>query len=146
MARFIKRYDNRKLYDTEQKRYISLEEIALLVRGGEQVVVTDNATGADISSQTLAKVLLEAESGALPQPQFLHELLRAGGRVAGLTVRQFERGLDRLIEASLERLSTVREVREEMARLKDSVARLENAINTLKLEEQHGNNTHGSAT
>lgn len=40
----IKRYPNRKLYDTEAKRYITLNEIAALIRAGEEVVVTDHAT------------------------------------------------------------------------------------------------------
>ena len=144
MTRRVKRYDNRKLYDTEEKRYISLDEIADLVRAGHEVVVTDNATGADLTSQTLAKVILEANAGrALPQPQFLHELLRAGGKAVTVSVGQLERGLDRLIEASLERLKTVREVLQEMAHLRSELSRLESAIQQMSAEEKHGNDTDG---
>ena len=59
MARRIKRYDNRKLYDTETSEYVSLSDIADLVRGGETVEVVDNVTGPDITDQTLTQIILE---------------------------------------------------------------------------------------
>ncbi len=140
MPRLIKRYDNRKLYDTEDKRYVSLEDIAALVRAGHEVVVTDNTTGADLTSHTLAKVILEANAGSgLPQPDFLHEILRAGGKAVAVSVTQLERGMDKLIEASLERMKTVRQVRKDMSRLREEVTRLESAIDRLNSEKRHGN-------
>jgi polyhydroxyalkanoate synthesis repressor PhaR len=145
MARLIKRYDNRKLYDTEGKRYVSLEDIAALVRAGEEVEVTDNTTGDDLTAQTLAKVILEANAGrGLPQAQFLHEILRAGGKAVAVSVSQLERGLDKLVEASLDRMKSVREVREEMARIRKDVVRLEKAIDALSAEKEHGNDTDKS--
>ncbi len=140
MARLIKRYDNRKLYDTVDKRYISLEEIAELVRAGQQVEITDNATGADLTAETLTKVILEEQSSkrALP-PQFLHDLLRSGGKALSTGVARLNRSLDVVLEASLRRMTPVRQVTEEMARLRERMNRLERLIDSMEEGRQHGN-------
>lgn len=59
--RVIKRYPNRKLYDTEQSCYVTLEEIAAMVKAGVDVRIIDNKTSEDITSVTLAQVLFEEE-------------------------------------------------------------------------------------
>lgn len=60
-ARIIKRYPNRKLYDTTESRYITLNEIAALIREGTDVQVFDSRTGDNITSVTLAQVLVGEE-------------------------------------------------------------------------------------
>ncbi len=55
--RKIKKYANRKLYDTVDKQYISMEQLAALVRAGESVSVLDNQTGEDITVQILSQLL-----------------------------------------------------------------------------------------
>lgn len=57
----IKRYPNRKLYDTSTSKYITLEEIANLLKTNEELRVIDSKTGEDITSITLAQVLAEQE-------------------------------------------------------------------------------------
>jgi polyhydroxyalkanoate synthesis repressor PhaR len=57
--RVIKRYSNRKLYDTRESRYVTLLEIAELVRAGEDVQVIDNATKEDKTDVTLALIISE---------------------------------------------------------------------------------------
>ena len=57
MVRLIKRYESRKLYDTEESRYVSLDEIAAFVRLGQEVRVVDNATSEDVTGQTLAQII-----------------------------------------------------------------------------------------
>ena len=54
----VKRYDGRRLYDTESGRYVTLESIADSVRERRTVVVQDAKTGADITSEILAQVIL----------------------------------------------------------------------------------------
>ncbi|MBQ8037220.1 MAG: polyhydroxyalkanoate synthesis regulator DNA-binding domain-containing protein [Proteobacteria bacterium] len=54
----IKRYSNRKLYDTSTSRYITLTELGELVRCGKNIVVIDNETKADLTDMTLAQVLI----------------------------------------------------------------------------------------
>jgi len=57
----VKRYANRKLYDTERSCYVTLDDIAVMVRGGEDVKVIDNKSGEDLTSVTLAQIIFEAE-------------------------------------------------------------------------------------
>lgn len=78
----IKRYSNRKLYDVARKRYVKLDEIAALVCGGEEVRVVDNVTHDDLTSVTLAQILLERERrGRSPLPKsFFVSALKQGAR------------------------------------------------------------------
>lgn len=57
----IKRYSNRKLYDTNQSSYVTLDEIAEMVRAGEDVQIIDNKTGEDLTRVTLAQIVFENE-------------------------------------------------------------------------------------
>ncbi len=59
--RVIKRYANRKLYDTEESRYVTLDEIAALVKDGEDVHILDNRSGDDLTEVTLAQILFEEQ-------------------------------------------------------------------------------------
>jgi polyhydroxyalkanoate synthesis repressor PhaR len=81
MTRTIKRYANRKLYDTEESHYVSLQDIVGLVRDGEDVEVVDSRTGEDLTSVTLAQAMTEeeksSEGGALPL-DVLKELIKRG--------------------------------------------------------------------
>lgn len=57
----IKKYPNRKLYSVNNSHYVTLDDIGLYVINGEDVRVTDNATGEDISGEILLQVLMERE-------------------------------------------------------------------------------------
>jgi polyhydroxyalkanoate synthesis repressor PhaR len=77
----IKRYPNRKLYDTAAKQYVSLDGIAEMIRRGDEVQVVDHATGEDLTTLTLTQIIVEQEkrqSGFLPSP-VLMGLIRSGG-------------------------------------------------------------------
>jgi len=60
-VRIIKRYANRKLYDTRDSRYVTLQEIAEFVRGTDDVQVIDNRTKEDLTNVTLAQIIYEEE-------------------------------------------------------------------------------------
>jgi polyhydroxyalkanoate synthesis repressor PhaR len=60
----IKRYNNRKLYDTHAKRYVTLFELADMIRAGDDVTVLDHKTGADITLQIQAQIIFEQERQA----------------------------------------------------------------------------------
>ena len=77
----IKRYSNRKLYDTEARRYVSLSEVAVMIRQGQDVQVVDHDTGRDITSLTLFQILLGEEKriGELLPQVVLTRLIQAGG-------------------------------------------------------------------
>ena len=76
----IKRYLNRKLYDTQARQYITLERIANLIRQGVQVRVVDHESGEDLTAITLAQVITEQEkkrSGSVPSTA-LADLIASG--------------------------------------------------------------------
>lgn len=76
--REIRRYGNRKLYDTEERRYVTLEELSALVAGGQDVTILDQRSGEDITNVTLVQVLQEAVRGGkdrIPR-QVLTRLIR----------------------------------------------------------------------
>ena len=58
----IKKYANRKLYDTKLKKYVTLKYISQLVKNGKEVKVIDNVTGNDITATTLAQIIAKLES------------------------------------------------------------------------------------
>lgn len=60
-TRVVKRYSNRKLYDTVESRYVTLPQIAEYVRQGEDVRIVDNTTKEDLTRMTLAQILYEEE-------------------------------------------------------------------------------------
>ena len=78
LPRSIRRYGNRKLYDSATRRYVTLEDVALLVAAGQDVEVLDRKTGEDLTNLTLAQVLLEGvKQGSSRVPrQVLARLIR----------------------------------------------------------------------
>lgn len=60
-ARVIKRYANRKLYDTQHSRYVTLDQISEMIRAGDEVKIVDNKTKEDLTSVTLAQIIFEEE-------------------------------------------------------------------------------------
>ncbi len=77
----IKRYPNRKLYDTAAKQYVALDDLARMIRQGEPVQVTEHATGEDVTNLVLVQIIVEQEkqqSGFLPLA-VLTGLVQAGG-------------------------------------------------------------------
>jgi polyhydroxyalkanoate synthesis repressor PhaR len=137
MIRLIKRYESRKLYDTEESRYVSLDEIAGWVRAGQEVRVVDNATGADVTSQTLTQIILdEGRRGTSFLPsELLHDLVRMGERAVNSGLEQVQHGVDRLVQVSMDRLGPVRRAREEMSSLRARLEQLETSLAELEREQ-----------
>ena len=82
--RLITRYDNRKLYDPETRRYVTLGDLAELVAGGLEVRVLDQRSGEDLTATVLAQVILEGikeRTASIPR-QVLSRLIRLGARGA----------------------------------------------------------------
>ena len=76
----IKRYTNRKLYDTVESRYVTLDEIAQMIKGGAEVKIIDNRTKEDLTSVTLAQIIFEEEKKRSQMPLgVLREIIRHGG-------------------------------------------------------------------
>lgn len=75
----IKKYGNRRLYDTETSRYLTLDDLAAKVRAGSDVRVVDDKSGDDLTQATLTQLILESKDAArmLPVP-LLMQLVRMG--------------------------------------------------------------------
>ncbi|MGC4117339.1 MAG: polyhydroxyalkanoate synthesis regulator DNA-binding domain-containing protein [Myxococcales bacterium] len=80
----VKKYGNRRLYDTADSRYITLEELATKVRAGNDVQVVDAKTGKDLTQATLMQIIVENRGAArmLPVP-LLTQLVRMGDDALG---------------------------------------------------------------
>lgn len=134
MIRLIKRYESRKLYDTEESRYVSLDEIAGWVRAGQEVKVVDNASSDDVTAQTLTQIILEeGRDGSLRIPtEVLRDLVRFGERALTSGVEHVQQSMDRVVRASFDRLGPVRQAREEMTRLRTRLEELEESLAELE--------------
>lgn len=135
MARRIKRYDNRKLYDTETSEYVSLGDIAEFVRRGETVEVVDNATEQDITAQTLTQIILEEGKSGTPviSPDLLHTLLRRGGEVLDSGLDQIRTSIDDLMQSSVGQLKRLVQSprKQELDELRQQLRRLEHRLSVL---------------
>ena len=103
----VKRYPNRKLYNTTARRYVSLEILADLIRQGEDVQVVDNVTGDDVTVLVLAQIIAEQErkqGGFVPLP-LLTGWIQAGGETITLLRRAMAAQLDilRQVDEEIER-------------------------------------------
>ena len=127
--RVIRRYANRKLYDTEESQYVTLARIGEMVREGVDVRIVDARSGEDLTAETLARVVLEGERARrrrLPLGT-LHQLIRSG---EDLWNRQIARPVQ-TIRSDAERRAT--ELRDHTTRaLDDFQRRIEETVRSLR--------------
>lgn len=153
MPRLLKRYGSRKLYDTQQSRYVSLEEVAGFVRTGQQVQVLDNRTGEDVTAAILTQIVSEEgrRGTGFLSTGFLHDLIRIGEKTlrageeavsaaVSSAVDAVERsGAGGLVQRSFDRLrpgGSLGEVREEMTRLRERLEALEASLRDLDTPDE----------
>jgi len=76
--RLIRKYVNRRLYDTTESRYVNLDDLRRLITNGQEIRVIERASGADITTSVLLQIIGESQkdTGALLEPGFLCELIR----------------------------------------------------------------------
>ena len=118
--RIIKRYANRKLYDTRESRYVTLPQIAELVRLGEDVQIIDNRTKENLTSVTLAQIIYESEKNAEESSRHgvktLREMIQAGGERLMTHLR--EGPVSRLIPKA--EFPDLKELREDLRELREN--------------------------
>ncbi len=112
--KIVKRYANRKLYDTERSCYVTLEDIAGMIKAGEEVRVVDNKSGEDLTSVTLAQIIFEIEKKANFMPMgLLRDLIRdSGDAIGGFAREQAEKVQARATELRETAEKLKRETRE----------------------------------
>jgi|SRR5215470_10793367 polyhydroxyalkanoate synthesis repressor PhaR len=112
MAYVIKRYSNRKLYDTQESRYVTLEELEELIRAGKEISVVDVSTGEDLTSVTLAQIILENERSrraGLPTA-FLHQLIKHGEAWQDFVQKSMKSSLEGILSSQREAERVFREL------------------------------------
>ncbi|MGZ5957684.1 MAG: polyhydroxyalkanoate synthesis regulator DNA-binding domain-containing protein [Myxococcaceae bacterium] len=97
----VKKYGNRRLYDTEQSRYVRLDEIAERIRAGADVQVLDAKTGSDLTAPTLAQIIFEDRNAArlLPVPLLLQLIRMGDGPLADFLGRYVSWALEVYLQA-----------------------------------------------
>ncbi|MEZ5566124.1 MAG: polyhydroxyalkanoate synthesis regulator DNA-binding domain-containing protein [Gammaproteobacteria bacterium] len=78
--RLIRKYVNRRLYDTAQSRYVNLEDLREMIIKGSQVKIVEQATGADITTPVLLQIIADSQRGTTPllSAEFLGGMIRLG--------------------------------------------------------------------
>jgi len=100
----IKRYPNRKLYNTNEKKYVTLDGIAQLILDGQEVQILDHATGEDLTTVTLTQIIFEQEKkegGFLPR-SVLTGLIQSGGQTLSSLRRTLANPLNLKVHVDME--------------------------------------------
>lgn len=128
MVRLIKRYGggSRKLYDTEEARYVSLDEVGRWVRDGQRLKVIDAKSDEDVTAQTLAQVILEEERRgvSLLPTELFHDIIRRGERALSRGVEQIQSKVGHLVE----QVKPLHQARTEMDVLRRRLDELERSL------------------
>lgn len=130
----IKKYANRKLYDTRTSRYITLEGIAQLVRDGHEIKVVDRDDGRDLTQLTLSQIVLEEEkrgparlvdAGGQMLLDYVRKTLNVPADIRNEVERRRE-GLESMVDDAIERaLSRLRmPTRRDIDRINERLDRL----------------------
>ena len=122
----IKKYANRRLYNTGTSTYVTLEDLAAMVKKGEDFVVYDAKTGEDITRSVLAQIIFEQENKegqSLLPITFLRQLIRFYGDSMQMLVPRF-------LEASIESLTR------EQGKFRDQMAQAFGGVGLGSMEEQ----------
>ena len=98
-ARIIKRYANRKLYDTQHSRYVTLDQISEMIRAGDDVKIIDNKSKEDLTSVTLAQIIFEEEKkqrSFLPL-QAMRNIIQHGGESFSQMVSEAQKRVQKIL-------------------------------------------------
>ena len=98
--RTIKKYPNRRLYDTEDSKYITLEDISVLVTENKEFVVIDSKTESDLTRNILLQIIIEKEQSSIPifSTRVLTQIIRSYKNQLQQRIRnQLEKNIEELI-------------------------------------------------
>jgi polyhydroxyalkanoate synthesis repressor PhaR len=138
-AILIKKYENRRLYDTTNSRYINLEEIAEFIKEGRDVKVVDAASGRDITRVVLTQIIMDDAKG--PDSAFPLDILRqmviASGRATQESAFEYMKAMSDMYRNAYRTAPRKRETRgSEVDELKRRVEELEATISNLGSEKK----------
>ena len=140
-TKIIKRYQNRKLYDTQDSCYVTLEDIRDMIKEGQDIQIIDNATKEDLTSVTFAQIIFEEEKkhkGILPLNTF-KQIIESGGEAlkefvqksweSGVKeIQQVKTFVDKQIKPTVESVQSIPTVAQEIRNLKTKIETLERKL------------------
>lgn len=136
--RLVKRYPNRKLYDTLASRYVTLEDIAVMIREGEDVQIIDNRSQEDLTTVTLTQIIFEEEKkkkSLLPLSALRNIIQSKGEKIVDFVQTSLSTGVstishareeaEKKIKTAIESVSTLPSVQTEVRALRKKIDLLE---------------------
>ncbi len=135
--KIIKRYQNRKLYDTSDSCYVTLEDISEMIKRGDEVQIVDNATKEDMTAVTLAQIIFEEQkkkTNVMPLGTLKQIILGGGEAIRDLVtfgareISQVREFVDDTVRPAVSNIQAIPEVKEEIEALKQRIVLLERAI------------------
>lgn len=123
MPRLVKRYSNRKLYDTSESRYVTLDEIARWVKAGEEVKILENESGEDLTAVTFAQIILEEErkKTGLLSLRLMRDLIQHGEAALQGIAGAVERGVEVIRSAAPQRSGPLGQVAERLGTIQKQI-------------------------
>ncbi len=129
--RWIKRYANRKMYDVEKSKYVSLGDLAGIIRSGESIKVTDKSGREDYTAQVLRQIIMDqSKQSDSSSVSVLHEWVRLGGSFIDQQWDGLRSGMEEWISDRKARLLKGLS-REDFENLKKKVQELEKKVEEL---------------
>ena len=129
--RWIKRYANRKMYDVENSRYVSLSDLAEIIQSGESIKVTDKSGKEDYTAQVLRQIIMEqSKQSDASSVSALHEWVRMGGSYLDQQWDELRSGMEGWLKDRKARILKGLS-REDFEALKKKVGELEKKVDEL---------------
>lgn len=143
--KIIKRYQNRKLYDTNRSCYITLDDLAKMIRNGDDIMVLDNKTQNDITSSTLTQIIFETEKKTksfLPTTLLRDIIKGSGGSLSELFQKTLKTGAREIahvkeeIQKKIENVTGISHLHAEIEELQKKVEELQNKLKVYEDSER----------
>lgn len=140
-TRIIKRYQNRKLYDTSDSCYVTLEDISDMIKQGEEVEIVDNTTKEDLTAVTLAQIIFEEQkkkTHMLPLGTFRQIIQGSGEALKELVTRgarEFEHVKEFVDDKVMPAVNNIQDMpilRDDLETLKKRLAAVEQRLATIE--------------
>ncbi len=148
--KIIKRYQNRKLYDTSDSCYVTLEDIADMIKLGDEVQIIDNETKEDLTAVTLAQIIFEEQkkkTHVLPLSTFRQIIQNSGDTIRDIVSKAVESGRDEIqhvreivdekIRPTVDHIRELPVVQSEIKHLRQRIDALEGKIKTYERGRPH---------
>lgn len=114
----IKRYQNRKLYDTQNSTYVTLDDIARIIKSGDDVQILDNKSKEDLTAVTLAQIIFEEEKkkkSLLPLGALKRIIQEGGDTIKDLFEKTIDTGVSHISKAKEEAERVIDRIKDELS-------------------------------